>query len=206
MNDKKGIFSFLSNWSDKDENETESNASPQSRSRSATKVADKDSDKAAVVITDEIERFAIEKTQELLALAQFQGTVSPRYKKGYTLCMEISDAGDDLGRIIGKNGSCLQALQILIKFFIIRKFELSLRIVVDAGDYKNRHQSQMKRMALKAADDVITSGNDIKLEPMNAVDRRTIHVLFENHNDIVTQSEGEGSERHIVLMKRDDSK
>lgn len=206
MNDKKGIFSFLSNWSDKEGSAPESNDSNQAGTRSATKVADKDTDKAAVVITDEIERFAIEKAQELLRLAQFQGTVSPRYKKGYTLCMEISDAGDDLGRIIGKNGSCLQALQILIKFFIIRKFELSLRIVVDAGDYKNRHQSQMKRMALKAADDVITSGNDIKLEPMNAVDRRTIHVLFENHNDIVTQSEGEGSERHIVLMKRDDSK
>jgi predicted RNA-binding protein Jag len=41
---------------------------------------------------------------------------------------------------------------------------------------------------------------------MNAVDRRTIHVLFENHNDIITQSEGEGDERHIVLMKRDDAK
>ena len=203
MNDKKGIFSFLSNWSDKDE--AESNDSNQTGTRAATQVVNKDANKAAV-ITDEIERFSIEKAQELLTLAQFQGTVSPRYKKGYTLCMEISDAGDDLGRIIGKNGSCLQALQILIKFFIIRKFELSLRIVVDAGDYKNRHQSQMKRMALKAADDVITSGNDIKLEPMNAVDRRTIHVLFENHNDIVTQSEGEGNERHIVLMKRDDSK
>ena len=204
MNDKKGIFSFLSNWSEKESSEALAETGSQdsnSTIQTSTQTADK-----PVVITDEIETFAIEKTQELLKLAQFQGKVSPRYKKGYTLCMEISDAGDDLGRIIGKNGSCLQALQILIKFFIIRKFELSLRIVVDAGDYKNRHQSQMKRMALKAADEVITSGNDIKLEPMNAVDRRTIHVLFENHNDIVTQSEGEGSDRHIVLMKRDDSK
>tara|TARA_B100000131_G_scaffold312393_1_gene346431 strand:+ start:550 stop:1167 length:618 start_codon:yes stop_codon:yes gene_type:complete len=205
MNDKKGIFSFLSNWSEKESSEATTEAdSPDTHSRIQTST--QTADKPTVVITDEIEAFAIEKTQELLSLAQFQGKVSPRYKKGYTLCMEISDAGDDLGRIIGKNGSCLQALQILIKFFIIRKFELSLRIVVDAGDYKNRHQSQMKRMALKAADEVITSGNNIKLEPMNAVDRRTIHVLFENHNDIVTQSEGEGSDRHIVLMKRDDSK
>jgi predicted RNA-binding protein Jag len=201
MSDKKGIFSFLSNWSEKDSSENEG-----SKDATTTTTKENQSSRPAVVITDEIEAFAVEKTQELLKLSQFQGDVSPRYKKGYTLCIEISNAGDDLGRIIGKNGSCLQALQILIKFFIIRKFEISLRVVVDAGDYKNRHQSQMKRMALKAADEVITSGNNIKLDPMNAVDRRTIHVLFENHNDIITQSEGEGDERHIVLMKRDDAK
>ena len=204
MNEKKGIFSFLSNWSEKD-NET-STISVESPTDSISPVESIDTIEKPLVITDEIEEFALEKAKELLKLAQFQGTVSPRYKKGYTLCMEINDAGDDLGRIIGKNGSCLQAIQILIKFFVIRKFEISLRIVVDAGDYKNRHQSQMKRMALKAADEVITSGNNIKLDPMNAVDRRTIHVLFENHNDIVTQSEGEGNDRHIVLMKRDDIK
>ena len=204
MNEKKGIFSFLSNWSEKD-NET-STISVESPTDSISPVESIDTIEKPLVITDEIEEFALEKAKELLKLAQFQGTVSPSYKKGYTLCMEINDAGDDLGRIIGKNGSCLQAIQILIKFFVIRKFEISLRIVVDAGDYKNRHQSQMKRMALKAADEVITSGNNIKLDPMNAVDRRTIHVLFENHNDIVTQSEGEGNDRHIVLMKRDDIK
>ena len=204
MNEKKGIFSFLSNWSEKD-NDT-STISAENPTDSISPVEAIDISEKPPVITDEIEAFSIEKAQELLKLAQFQGTVSPRYKKGYTLCMEINDAGDDLGRIIGKNGSCLQAIQILIKFFVIRKFEISLRIVVDAGDYKNRHQSQMKRMALKAADEVITSGNNIKLDPMNAVDRRTIHVLFENHNDIVTQSEGEGNDRHIVLMKRDDTK
>tara|TARA_B100000427_G_scaffold123062_1_gene102440 strand:- start:3138 stop:3752 length:615 start_codon:yes stop_codon:yes gene_type:complete len=204
MNEKKGIFSFLSNWSEKD-NDT-STISTENPMDSLSPVETIETTEKPPVITDEIEAFALEKAQELLKLAQFQGTISPRYKKGYTLCMEINDAGDDLGRIIGKNGSCLQAIQILIKFFVIRKFEISLRIVVDAGDYKNRHQSQMKRMALKAADEVITSGNNIKLDPMNAVDRRTIHVLFENHNDIVTQSEGEGNERHIVLMKRDDTK
>ncbi|MBH37700.1 hypothetical protein CL658_01570 [bacterium] len=203
MNDKKGIFSFLSNWSEKDNKTTPS--AEGTTLDTISPVQNQNNEKPAIVISDEIEAFALEKTQELLSLAQFQGTVSPRYKKGYTICMEINDAGDDLGRIIGKNGSCLQAIQILVKFFVIRKFELSLRIVVDAGDYKNRHQSQMKRMALKAADDVITSGNNIKLDPMNAVDRRTIHVLFENHNDIITQSEGEGNERHIVLMKRDDT-
>ena len=127
-----------------------------------------------------------------------------RVKKGYILNLDISDVGDDLGRIIGRNGSCLQALQTLIKFFIIRKFEVSGKVVIDAGDYKNRHQSQMKRAALKAADEVLQEGAPVELEPMSSTDRRVIHVLFEDHHDIVTSSVGEGDDRRIVLKKRDD--
>ena len=78
-----------------------------------------------------------------------------------------------------KEWSCLQAIQILVKFFIIRKYERSLRVIVDAGDYKNRHQSQIRRSALKAADKVISSGESIKLDPMSANDRRIVHVMFE---------------------------
>ena len=63
----------------------------------------------------------------------------------------------------------------------------------------------MKKTALRCADDVMSTGDNISLEPMNADDRKAIHMLFENHNDIKTESEGEGENRHVVLKKRDDA-
>ena len=200
MTEKKGILSFLKNLT---QNETEESNTEAGGTTTETLAPPKRKELKNVV-TDEIQAFAIEKCQEILTLAKFEGTVQLRQKRGYTLNLEIINTGDDLGRIIGKNGSSLQALQTLIKFFIIRKFETSLRIVIDAGDYKNKHQSQLKKNALRSADTVIKTGKNITLDPMNADDRKAIHLLFENHNDIVTQSEGEGDQRRIVLMKRND--
>ena len=97
------------------------------------------------IVTDEIETFAVEKCEEMLGLAGFSGKVRCKKKMGYTLYIEVFDAGDDLGRIIGRNGTALQAIQMLIKFFIIRQFEVSIKVVLDAGDYTSRYQSQLKK-------------------------------------------------------------
>tara|TARA_Y200000002_G_scaffold343003_1_gene315232 strand:- start:58 stop:672 length:615 start_codon:yes stop_codon:yes gene_type:complete len=202
MSEKKGILGFFKGWTteegeDEDVLENKNDGAPK-KSR-----PNRNSEKKELV-TDEIAEFAVKKCEEILELARFEGEVKLKYKKGFVLNLDISNVGDDLGRIIGRNGSCLQALQTLIKFFIIRKFEVSLKVVIDAGDYKNRYQSQMKRSALKAAEEVISTGESVSLEPMSSTDRRVVHVLFENHHDIITRSEGEGDERHIVLMKRED--
>ena len=202
MSEKKGILGFFKGWTT-EEGEDEDVLENKNDGAAKNSRSNRNSEKKELV-TDEIAEFAVKKCEEILELARFEGEVKLKYKKGFVLNLDISNVGDDLGRIIGRNGSCLQALQTLIKFFIIRKFEVSLKVVIDAGDYKNRYQSQMKRSALKAAEEVISTGESVSLEPMSSTDRRVVHVLFENHHDIITRSEGEGDERHIVLMKRED--
>ena len=202
MSEKKGILGFFKGWTT-EEGEDEDVLENKNDGAAKKSRPNRNSEKKELV-TDEIAEFAVKKCEEILELARFEGEVKLKYKKGFVLNLDISNVGDDLGRIIGRNGSCLQALQTLIKFFIIRKFEVSLKVVIDAGDYKNRYQSQMKRSALKAAEEVISTGESVSLEPMSSTDRRVVHVLFENHHDIITRSEGEGDERHIVLMKRED--
>jgi len=202
MSEKKGILGFFKGWTTDEDEATQDTEKNQDGTDKKSR-PNKNSDRKELV-TDEIAEFAVKKCEEILELARFEGEVKLKYKKGFVLNLDISNVGDDLGRIIGRNGSCLQALQTLIKFFIIRKFEVSLKVVIDAGDYKNRYQSQMKRSALKAAEDVISTGESVSLEPMSSTDRRVVHVLFENHHDIITRSEGEGDARHIVLMKRED--
>jgi spoIIIJ-associated protein len=202
MSEKKGILGFFKGWTtDEDEDVQSTEKSNESSTKKNT--LNRPSEKINLV-TDEIAEFSVKKLEEILKLSRFEGDVKLKFKKGFVLNLDISNVGDDLGRIIGRNGSCLQALQTLIKFFIIRKFEVSLKVVIDAGDYKNRYQSQMKRSALKAAEEVISTGESVSLDPMSSTDRRVVHVLFENHHDIITISEGEGDGRHIVLMKRED--
>ena len=200
MSDKKGIFGFFKGWSSVAEVEEQQRSHAISQDGNTVQVDDEES-----LITEEIELFVVEKLEEILSLSGFSGKVNLKQKRGFTLHLEIFDAGDDLGRIIGKNGHTLQALQLLVKFFAIRKFNVSIHVVLDAGDYKRRRQSQVKQIALRAGDDVLSSGESVALEPMSSSDRRMVHVLFEDHHELTTLSEGSGSYRHVVIVKRDDN-
>ena len=197
MTDNKGIFGFLKSWGGSDSEEENQRQYALSKEQDGNMVADSDEH----IITSEIEFFVVEKLEKLLELSGFSGKVRIKKKYNYTLDVDIFDTGDDLGRIIGKNGYNLKAIQILLRFFIIRQFSVSLKINLDAGDYRVRQQSQIKQKVLRASRKVIKTGEEYVLEPMNAHDRRFVHTLFEKNKKIDTRSEGSGQERRVVLVR-----
>lgn len=212
MSEKKGIFGFFKGWSSiTDEEQQQRSYANEQQGKSCS--GNQENYKAEVngnsiteiedIVTEEIEDFVIEKCEEILRLATFSGKVKLKQKFGYTLQLEIFDAGDDLGRIIGKNGSCLESIQLLLKFFVIRKFETSIKVVLDAGDYRSKRNLYLKRIAFKAANHVVKSGEKEVLEPMNAGDRRWVHMLLEKNKRVSTVSEGFGSDRHIAIIRKD---
>ena len=195
MTENKGIFGFLKNWGGVDSEEEQQRSYAIAKEKdSGNVIQSKES-----VVTEEIEFFVVDKLEKLLELSRFTGKVKVKQKYNYTLEIDIFDTGDDLGRIIGKNGYTLQAIQTLLKFFIIRQFNVSLKIKLDAGDYRSRQQNHIKQKALKAADRAVRSGERVVLDPMNASDRRFVHTLFEKNKKVNTSSEGSGSERRVVL-------
>jgi spoIIIJ-associated protein len=137
-----------------------------------------------------------------LYLSKFTGKVKAKNKEGNKLYLDIFDAGEDAGRLIGKSGQTLSALQTLLRNFVIRKFNESIKVSIDAGEYRSRRFSQLRTKALKAAEKVKTDGKKIQLDPMSPSERRAIHLLFEKNEDIQTLSEGSGHSRRIVLAKR----
>jgi spoIIIJ-associated protein len=199
MTEKKGILGFLKSWGVGASEETEQ----ASYGENQEQVDGNSLKKSEDIITNEIEDFAIEKLEEFLDLASFSGKIRTKSNSGYTLHLEIFDVSEhDLGRIIGKGGNTLKAFQLLIKFTLIRKFNVSLRVILDAGDYHTKRESQLKKTALQAADQVLNSGTEVSLEPMPASERRFIHMLFEKNRKVESESSGEGSDRHVLLKKR----
>jgi len=203
MNQKKGLFNFIKGWSNpvisEEEKQQRDYAMAQESGKTVqeTKVASDDD-----IVTEEIETFCIEKLEEILTVSKFRGKVKFKSKNSHYLYLEIFDLGEDAGRVIGKNGSTLQSLQILLRSFIIRKFSVAIKVILDAGDYKSKRDSQIKSRALKAAEEVIHSGSKVKLDPMNAHERRFVHMLFEKDKDVESISEGEGRDRCVTLVKR----
>jgi spoIIIJ-associated protein len=151
-------------------------------------------------IDDDVPSFAIRKLTEILDLS-FKGSVTLIDYTGDTLSLNISNV-EDPARLIGKDGMTLDALQTLLKAFVFKKFGLTLKVLIDTGDYKNRREDQLRTQAFKAVKTVIEKNTRINLRPMNAAERRFIHTLFENDRRIRTFSVGDGAYRHIVIEKK----
>ena len=108
--------------------------------------------------------------------------------------------GEDAGRAIGRKGQTLDALQFLVNK-IVNRFPAGRRhIIVDSGDYRDRHDRNLVSRATREAKRAIRNGSVISLEPMNARDRRVIHLSLAKFDGIDTSSEGEGAQRRIQLI------
>lgn len=102
------------------------------------------------------------------------------------------------GFLIGQHGDTMRALQFLVSSALRNgNYEVS-RVSLDIADYKKNRADRVATQAEEWLKQVKESGEPMALEPMNAADRRTVHKLA-GEEGVLTESVGEGRERHIVL-------
>ncbi len=114
--------------------------------------------------------------------------------------IELDVTGEDSGRVIGKKGATLDALQFLINKMVNRFPEARRHVIVDSGDYRERHDDGLVSMAKRQADRAVTEGKVVTLQPMNARDRRVVHMSLAKFDGVSTMSQGEGMRRRIQII------
>ncbi len=107
------------------------------------------------------------------------------------------------GFLIGNHGDTMRSMQYLVSMALKTNEYEVVRVNVDIADYKKQRASRLEERAQDWLTEVKDSGEPKHLPPMNAADRRTIHKLADEHG-LVTESEGEGRDRHIVLKPQND--
>lgn len=108
--------------------------------------------------------------------------------------------GPDAGRVIGKKGSGLDALQFLANKIVNRSPEGRRFVIVDSGDYRERHDKGLVSLAEREAKRAIKEGRVVTLQPMSARDRRVIHLSLAKLEDVTTASQGHGQGRRIQII------
>lgn len=103
------------------------------------------------------------------------------------------------GILIGKHGKMLNALQYLAQVFIHRIAENKLSVVVNVGDYRQKRQAILQRLAERTADKVKRTGRPVFLEPMPAFERKQIHSVLSHDDQVKTHSEGDEPYRYLVV-------
>lgn len=108
------------------------------------------------------------------------------------------------GFLIGQRGETMHALQFLVSSALkSNNYEIT-RVNVDVADYKLQRANRLAEQAKEWVMDVKKSGKQMELRPMNASDRRTVHKVA-NEFGVMTESVGEGRDRHIILSPSQDS-
>ncbi|MBA2506909.1 MAG: KH domain-containing protein [Thermoleophilaceae bacterium] len=108
--------------------------------------------------------------------------------------------GEDLGLLIGKHGSTIDALQHLaFRAAFPEPTGERKRVVVDAAGYRERRAATLHRAADRAVEDALSFSRSVELEPMTSPDRKIVHDYLADRTDVQTHSEGEEPERRLVV-------
>ena len=102
------------------------------------------------------------------------------------------------GFLIGQRGETMRALQFITSNALKNNEYEIFRVNVDVADYKKNRSDRLAQQAEDWLKTFKDSGKPMQLQPMNAADRRTVHKVASEYG-LITESVGEGRDRHIVL-------
>ena len=113
----------------------------------------------------------------------------------------ITCSGPDVGLLIGRHGQTIDAVQYLLNAAAHRmQGDERKDVVVDAAGYRERRRATLESLAVRTAQEVISTGTRVELEPMTAVERKVVHLRLQDYDGVGTTSEGTEPNRFVVVL------
>lgn len=145
-------------------------------------------------ITQKVKKTA----EDLLSQMGLEGTVDVTENEFLLVNIQTEQAPI----LIGRHGETLSAFQVLLSQMTYSVEGEQKRIIVDCGGWRGKQEESLKNMALDAAQRVVETGSPQPLFNLRPDERRIVHMVLSDHPEVVTESEGEGRDRHLVIKPR----
>ena len=104
--------------------------------------------------------------------------------------------------LIGEKGQTLLEIQRILRAIATKKIKKIFYLNLDINKYKQSKIEYLKKISKELADEVSLTKEEKALSPMPAYERRVIHAELTQRLDVITESQGEGINRHIVIKPR----
>ena len=171
------------------------------------------SENETAVIETEVEATEAPKPQKTVAKLEEEGDIAADYLEGL---LDIADldgdididvengraslaiAGGKLGHLVGKEGEVLDSIQELTRLAVQTATGDRSRLMLDIEGFRSGRKSELKKLAEKMAEKAKTTGSSIKLDPMNAFERKVIHDTIQDLG-LTSESDGEDPDRYVVI-------
>ena len=120
-----------------------------------------------------------------------------------TESISLNIEGDDLGILIGRRGQTLSCLQYIVRLIVGHQKRSWHPILIDVEGYKERRYEALQVFARQMAEQVNAKKMSFTLEPMPAYERRIIHMALAEHQEVMTESIGQGESRRVVILPKE---
>ncbi|GAA1140942.1 protein jag [Nesterenkonia lutea] len=137
--------------------------------------------------------------EELLDIVDLDGDIDIEVRGGRTYVSILTEeGGEELDDLVGTSGEVLDALQELTRLAVLTATGDRTRLVLDIAGHRERRQGELQKLTESAITKVQERGEDVHLEPMSAYERKIVHD-FVADSGLVSESDGEGKRRHVVI-------
>ncbi|MFE7751074.1 protein jag [Streptomyces sp. NPDC057428] len=135
----------------------------------------------------------------LLDIADLDGDIDMDVEADRAAVSIISDSARDLQKLVGRDGEVLEALQELTRLAVHRETGDRSRLMLDIAGFRAQKREVLAALGAKAADEVKSSGEPVKLDPMTPFERKVVHDAIAAAG-LRSQSEGEEPQRFVVVL------
>ncbi len=114
----------------------------------------------------------------------------------------LSIDGGSSALLIGKRGQTLDAIQYLVNRIVNRSSKENLKVIVDTETYRRRREQSLVNLAHRLGEKAKRLGKPVSVDPMNAHDRRIIHLALQGDEMLKTKSSGDGLLKRVVIFPK----
>ncbi|GHF93806.1 protein jag [Streptomyces filamentosus] len=136
----------------------------------------------------------------LLDIADLDGDIDMDVEADRAAVSIISDSSSrDLQKLVGRDGEVLEALQELTRLAVHRETGDRSRLMLDIAGFRAQKRTELAQLGAKAADEVKSTGQPVKLDPMTPFERKVVHDAVAAAG-LRSESEGEEPQRFVVVL------
>ncbi|MFD5202676.1 protein jag [Streptomyces sp. NPDC058375] len=135
----------------------------------------------------------------LLDIADLDGDIDMDVEADRAAVSIISESARDLQKLVGRDGEVLEALQELTRLAVHRETGDRSRLMLDIGGFRAKKREILAELGAKAANEVKSSGQPVKLDPMTPFERKVVHDAIAAAG-LRSESEGEEPQRFVVVL------
>ena len=145
---------------------------------------------------DEEGEIAADYIEELLDIFDLDGDIDIDVRQGRAYLQVTAEGESNLGLL--SNPETVEALQELARLAVQAKTHNFSRLILDIGGSRDAKAASLARIVDRAIAKAKDSGESVHLKPMSSYERKLAHDLIAEAG-LVSESEGEGKDRHIVI-------
>lgn len=150
-------------------------------------------------LTDKELRQIEEVVEKLFSLLEIEGTFTLE-PQGEIL--DVVMETKDTGMVIGYHGEVLEALQLIVSLAVAKKIGRFVRLSVEVDGYKKTRTEYLQKLAQQAKERALSENQEQVLRSLKSWERRIVHMLLQDDDQVVSESEGEGKDRVLVVRPK----